>query len=240
MRVELEANQGQRAAKGRDRILAGRARRTRVLTAIATAALLTVTVLVFISLRDESIEADARSAREALEQGDADRLFDFIWDEEIQRLGLTRDKVRQSLDRILLPRLRRYERTSVVTEQVYGRGAQAVSVREYRDGKGHSLDVGSYALLSPAGGKILFSDLIKTAWGLEYFVPSGASWGRVAQYEMILQGIAEDKEELSRIGIPGLIAWPPHDRLLTWSEMEEVYRRRLADARRATSGGSQR
>lgn len=203
-------------------------KKSRLAVTVVSAIVLTILVaIIYRWMFPASIAQEAANYLDAIERGSGKEVFGYLDESEIKALGLTPTKVEAVLRQIVRPRFALMKPGDSWSE-VYADGSQGVAGRELigEDGRVYQFFFALHE--SEEGPKTLLSSVIQAAWHVEYIYRQGKEYDARTVREAILQGVRADRDKLTKIGIPGLVDFPPYAELRTWDRLESEMVAKLA------------
>lgn len=184
-------------------------------------------VLQLRSNQPPQIAQDAREIAFAMARSDGGAYFDHIHEFQVEKYGLSRDKVKLMFDRLVGPRLSGLGIVGAsewLANEDLSEGRSAIVMK---DDAGHELSVSATAIASDKGGTTSLTHVLVHAWCAEYLVKRGipvtATTSDYARY----RGVSADMEFLTSIGIEGKI--DDQGKFRSWSEYRDGARGRLLE-----------
>lgn len=198
-----------------------------VKTVVGVIVLTTLIVVTYRWMFPPSIAQQASNYLNAIERGSGKEVFGYLDGSEIKALGLTPEKVEAVLKQVVRPRFAMM-RPGVGWSEVQAAGSEGVAGRELIGEDGRKYQVFIALFESEGGPKTLLSSVIQAAWHVEYIYREGKEYEARTVREAILQGVRSDRDTLTKIGVPGLVDFPPYAEMRTWDRLESEMVAKLA------------
>lgn len=154
--------------------------------------------------RRPNLERDAKSIVDAVLDGDSDAYFAYISDVEIERFGLTRPKVRQLFDKLVIPALGGFERVSSPLAGSNG-DHQAYHYVMLQNARGQRWEIHASPFLGEGAGMTSISHVIHHAWVLDFVVKKDLPVTAATAIYARTRGVPRDREFLESLGITGRV-----------------------------------
>jgi hypothetical protein len=177
-----------------------------------------------------SLGDDAGTILHAVTAGDGRALFAYLKKDEVRGLHLTPEKVSQTLNEIVRPRLSLLHRVGGEQTEMAGEGAQALCIQRYESDQGNSFELIGSPFRSENGGQTELWPFIFNAWEIEFLILPGKPKDSRSYAKAIIAGIDKDKAKLIEIGIPGRVISAPDVQFQTWDEVRQIMVSRTGEA----------
>ena len=169
----------------------------------------------------KDISYEAREVGEAYGRGDADAVYDRIFEYEKED-GLTRDAFRSVFRDLVKPRLNRFETRKGLS--VYRLSlSQAGTTQQFLGKDGRTTTVELPSNLTPNGGRVCLLDVLKPAWYAEYVHRTGRPVTQATFGAAVVEGLKRDAPRLQSLGIRRFRTANPDGKGMTFKRMYAFY-----------------
>lgn len=166
-------------------------------------------------MRREPLVSDADSLMNAVLAADGDKLMRYAVSDEIAASRLDAQKLTAVFERLVLPRIQKFENLGVSLRGLNDPVSYATAELKLRkaDGTIHSF-VTIVQATEKGGQQLLLYSALAQAWYLDHIADNGDP---VSLKQAMLKGLPKDRAYLEQIGIPGFY-FGPQKGFRTWDE----------------------
>jgi hypothetical protein len=175
----------------------------KVATGLAVVA--TVGALWSLGRKPERLDGAAKTAYQCVMTADGACLMRYIWNEEIKVNRLDPDKLSMLVKTVVRPALEKYGPVPRTPQYLVQETAQGVAMTDLITKSGHVVSFSVMSMRVDGQPKVSVSDLVRSAWVLDYMADTGKAFGPETLAASFAEGYRRDKPFLDSIGFRAFV-----------------------------------